>query len=479
MRCKLVLFFAFLLLIGLASANLTAGNFSCQKSYGSQAKFLGWVNINFTDHPINDSFSDNFGNSITISEILLLNPNYNYTLDNSTNTINSSSGKLYFDNASFYLPSTFVKNLLYKIAISNVTVISANISISNAKDLILTELKEKKLLLGNITLKIDSYPLFLRVKINSELGISKIQGNLTNIESVYNNTNDYDALLEELNAIQIPLSLAESETASLISFIPEKSAINLDTLQAIGGGTYNSDSEEQYKDQIIFWAEENLNPKITFKKINVQYADYEETLLTYSEISFDSAPQNVFFIIETIDGLEFGGNYNSQTEGDYTYIDLSNTNKKIIFTTSENLGFDSIPAFISPSLEQITVSGEDIIDSEKVEKMSKWILFSLVIILLLIIFIISYYILHSWYRKKYENYLFPNRNNLYNLIVYINNAQKKGVKNDEIEKSLRKAKWTNEQIKYVMKKYAGKRTGMWSPFFKENTQNNHTKFNKP
>jgi hypothetical protein len=35
------------------------------------------------------------------------------------------------------------------------------------------------------------------------------------------------------------------------------------------------------------------------------------------------------------------------------------------------------------------------------------------------------------------------------------------VKESDIEKNLRKAKWNPEQIKYVMKRYAGKRTGIF------------------
>lgn len=471
MRCKPVLFLGFLLLIGLASASFSAGNFSYQKNYGSGDKFLGGVNINFTNHPINDTFTDNFGNSINLSELLSVNPNYNYTYDNSSNLINSSTQKIYFDNASFYLPASFVENLPYKISLNNQTIISVNISISNSKELVLSELNKKKITLKSITAEIDKYPLFMRVKINTELGISKIQGNLTYIESVYNSTNDYDELLEKINEINIPEELAETETASSISFIPSKSAINLEILQTIGGGSFEAELEESYKDQIIFWAQENLNPKINFKKINAQYNGYEEHLLTYVEITTDSSFQNTFFIIEEAEGLEFENNYNPQTEGNYVYIDLSNTNEKIVFATSENLDIGSIPAFISPSLDQISISNsEDIIDSEKEEKMSKWLLFSLVIILLLIIFIVSYYVLHSWYKKKYEDYLFPNKNSLYNLIVYINNVKRKGMKNDEIEKNLKKAKWTSEQIKYVMKKYAGKRTGMWNPFFKDNSE---------
>ncbi len=93
-------------------------------------------------------------------------------------------------------------------------------------------------------------------------------------------------------------------------------------------------------------------------------------------------------------------------------------------------------------------------------RISKWVFFVMLILFVLIIGVVLYVVVSSWYDKKYEQYLFPNRNNLYNLIIFINNSKRKGVNDEEIVKSLRKSKWSNEQIKYVMKKYAGKRTGM-------------------
>lgn len=471
MRCKLALFLAFLFFIGLASASFQAGNFSSQKSYSSGDKFLGWVNISFTNQSPNDTITDNFGNSIKILEILSLNSKYNYTYDETNSTLNSSYQRLYFDNASFYLPVTYAENILYRITIGNQTILEVNISISNAKTLIPARLNQKKSQLLNLTAKIDTYPLFLRVRINSELGISQLQGNLSEITSLYNSSDDYDKLLAQLNSIEIPLSLSEAESASGISFIPDSSVIDLEFLQSIGGGNYDSSYEDSYRESILFWTQENLNPKITFKKINVIYETHVETLITYIELTTDTTSETAFFVTEELEGLEFEKNYNQQSQDDYVYIDLSEVND-IVLTTSEELVIDSLPMFIAPSLDQISVSGnESIIDSEKEDKISKWVIFSLLAILIIIIFIVSYFILHSWYNKKYESYLFPNRNNLYNLIVYINNAKRKGVKNDEIEKNLRKAKWTNEQIRFVIRKYAGKRVGMWNPFSKGDTQN--------
>ena len=84
----------------------------------------------------------------------------------------------------------------------------------------------------------------------------------------------------------------------------------------------------------------------------------------------------------------------------------------------------------------------------------------MVILLLFILGIILWVVLHAWYKKKYENYLFKNKNNLYNLFTWIENAKKRGLGEKESRSQLRKAGWTSEQLRYALRKHGGKRTGM-------------------
>jgi hypothetical protein len=364
--------------------------------------------------------------------------------------------------------------------------ISENISITNSKEIAESMIKSKKNELKNLSSEIGSYPVFLRSSINSALRISEIEKNLTNIEKWYNLStanSEYEAVIEEIEKIKIPESISESESANQVSFVSNKNNIDLEFLKEIGGGDYDLTREEDYKNAIIFWNQENIIPKITFKKIVGDYDFYQETIITYIELNVNFPPQNIFLVMDNFEDLRFDKPYGEIEEGNFVYAELDGGNDKIIFSTTEDLDFSDLPIFISLPLESVILgeSSEDIIDSEEESNISKWILFSLIILFLIIIFIIVYFVLKSWYDKKYENHLFSNRNNLYNLIVYIHNAKRKGVSNDEIEKNLKKSKWTNEQIRYVMRKYAGKHTGLWSPFSGSDNkkENNHTKFNKP
>jgi phage anti-repressor protein len=79
---------------------------------------------------------------------------------------------------------------------------------------------------------------------------------------------------------------------------------------------------------------------------------------------------------------------------------------------------------------------------------------------LLILFIGVYLVLRAWYNKRYENYLFKNKNDLYNIATYITTAKRRGIPDKEIIENLKKSGWNSEQIRYAMRKYAGKKTGM-------------------
>jgi len=80
---------------------------------------------------------------------------------------------------------------------------------------------------------------------------------------------------------------------------------------------------------------------------------------------------------------------------------------------------------------------------------------------------ISYIVLQEWYKRYYEKSLFPNENDLYNLINFIYNSRVSGLRDSEIKSKLKGTGWSNEKITYAFKKIDGRRTGMWEiPLFK-------------
>ena len=233
----------------------------------------------------------------------------------------------------------------------------------------------------------------------------------------------------------------------------------MDILKTVGGGDYDS-SESKYIDAIFAWNQENIETKITFKELSAKYENFEEPILRTFELKINKKNEtyNPYLILRKLDNLEFKENYQEKNESGYVYIDLTGSQTTIAFSTTEDVDFADLPLFISPAISKLSILDEE---DEKEETLLKLALFILILFFLVIIGFISYIILQTWYKKKYENYLFKNRNELYNLISYIQNSKKRGLENKEIIIKLKKAGWKSEQVTYIIKKYAGKRTGMF------------------
>ena len=87
----------------------------------------------------------------------------------------------------------------------------------------------------------------------------------------------------------------------------------------------------------------------------------------------------------------------------------------------------------------LIVSDDDLVEDTGSAKF--WVFFILFLIFLSILAFVAYIFLQQWYKKSYENYLFPNKNSLYNLLNYLGNQKKQGVKEKEMRKRLKKAAW--------------------------------------
>jgi len=181
------------------------------------------------------------------------------------------------------------------------------------------------------------------------------------------------------------------------------------------------------------------------------------------EINVGNSPEmdGTYFIIPKLENLAFDKNYLEQetSDGSYVYFSLDG-GENIGFTTTEDIDFATLPAFISPSLSKLSVS-QTKIDVIETNQISKQTLIILVVLLMIFVGSILYFVLHQWYERRYEDFLFKNRNDLYNLISYIHKMKKQGIDDKKVSAGLKKAGWSSEQITYLMRKYYGKRTGMF------------------
>ncbi len=330
----------------------------------------------------------------------------------------------------------------------------------------LLELKTQSL--NDITIQINKLDSFQKERLKEQIDLDGIQTELGDLQKKHKTAaseQDYINLMADLLNVKVPSSIVKSNEISSLTFIPSEEDIDLDILKEIGGGDYDSNYSEEYLASIISWHLENIESKITFEKYTAGYENHVEDILSFFEISIDDNDnrEDSYFILYGLEDVYFKNDV--EEEDGNQYIEIEDDSEEIVFSTSENILLEDLSAFISPSLDQISddfIEGKGNNNSSKFADFegSKWILFGLILGLIILMGIIAYIIIGKWYQKKYEDYLFKNKNELYNLVNYVHSAKKKGISNKEIEKNLRKVKWSSEQVSYILKKYAGKEIGL-------------------
>ncbi len=325
-------------------------------------------------------------------------------------------------------------------------------------------LKEKLSYLDKIKSQLDSLSMFHQTSIQSVLNLVEIENQLTRIKISFDSAGAgvadsyYIKLINDLLSIVLPNSVIVSKSAEILPFYVNEDKINVNALTLLDESSV--DREKEYNDAILAWNLNNLVNTITYKEISADYGGGLDVLLNVFELSVNKksdSDESIFLIIRNIDFLKFDKDYNKREIGDYVFIPLEDATSKVVFSTTQDVDFSKLPLFISPSITSLQLAE---IPTEE-EGISKWVLFSLIIFLLVLVAIVAYIILQKWYSKKYEDYLFKNKNDLYNLISFVENSKKKGVDVNKIIASLRKSGWNSEQMRYIIRKYFGKRTGMF------------------
>ena len=458
---------------------LDEGNFFLPENYGNLTFKLNFINsagsfeifsekINITDIPIIKSLTPTTTVSAfpTPFEVKVESAKnitkYEWDFgDNKTETTETNEVTHIYDSLGEYK---------LKITVTNSEELSAHrifdITVETPIVMINTTLKKMQKDLTDLKNQISEFDLFRQECLNSALGIGTLENKLTTLQKEFlteaSSEEDFNEILTDLLVMKIPELIFISESADSIPLYIETNNVNLNVLKEIGGGDYNVSDKNKYIDAILIWNIENIETKISFEEISAKYEFYEESVLRIFELKIDkknSSEEDIYFILKKIGGLNFKGDY-SEKEG-YAYIELGSANT-ITFSTTEDVEFTDIPFFISPEINKLAIIKDDWYNKDEEKgKIPKDVLFILILVLLLIIDIVSYIILQEWYKRKYENHLFKNKNDLHNLIMYIENSKSKGLKNKEIIEKLKKVGWKSEQINYAVKKHSGKRTGMF------------------
>jgi PKD repeat protein len=354
-----------------------------------------------------------------------------------------------------------------------------DISVGSPRNVANITIKNKEKNLEEIKTELEDYPAFYKETVYSILNISYAEEKLAKLKTDYENAEteeDFIDVMKGLVELKIPDFLFTSKELEESPYLQKEENIDLDVIEKITSESYDSSKENEYFDAINGWFVEKIDVRIIYEEISGEYGEAYEPIFNVFTFKIDSENYNdkYYLILKDLENLKFMSNYGEKTEGDYIYMELDG-DREITFSTTENIDFTDIPVFITAPFSKLTlVSGEEKVCNENkvcekdrgenwrnCKDCSKSNIILIAIGGLIIAAIIAYFVLYYWYEKRYENHLFKSKNSLYNIVNYINNAKARGITEEDIRKNLRKVGWTPEQITYALKKYQGRKTGMF------------------
>ena len=347
------------------------------------------------------------------------------------------------------------------------------INVGDAKQSLERIIAQSEIKIRNLTSDLNSFDSWIKEEIEKEIDINALNELIKKSKASINNSSDEDIYLEMLNnslIIDIPYGIDYSlQGKSLI----EEGAEYFDYSLLEELSKKEVEDEDKLRDSILSWIDENYELDMNFGIISL-FKDYnKEELMSVFKINVkktsESKEADYLFIGYPLENIIFKQDYGQKSlgQGVGTYIPIKDTNSNFEFIIKEGITFDSLGVYISPEITKLSLSPDEIKDADfstkeyPIGKVLLWIF-------ILIIFTLVVYIsLQEWYKRHYEKYLFPNKDDLYNVINFIYNARASSLKDEEIRSKLLRLRWTGEQVTFAFRKIDGKRTGMYEiPIFK-------------
>lgn len=455
---------------GFQKIYLSSANFTLPKEFGAYSFSLKYNNsliftkkINVTDVPrvlsINTlrapaSYPTEF--VITISSSRNISRIFWDFGDGSTETTTINKTTHTYQNIGIY---NLTINITDIRGLSSVK--KFEINVTSPKDVIEPRIEKIRENLNSIDKNIKSFDAFSQEAIKENLNLEEINSTINSLEEQFNNASsdeDYISIITELLKVNVPKNVFLFSKVPATQIVPEKDNIDLSLIKTITNENITIEDEEAYKDNILRWYFDNFEIKATQSKYFSEYEDYSSPLINSFTIDIaENTSEDYYIIIPKLDNLYIEKGTSFSEEGNYIYIKSKDIkNNRFSFSTTEDISVLDVPIIVSPKLTSLNIIEE----VKQPEKTPKNLILIFVIIFLVIVFVAVYLFLRAWYNKKYEDYLFKNKNDLYNIAAYITTAKRRGISDKEIIENLKKSGWNSEQIRYAMRKYAGKKTGM-------------------
>ncbi|MEK6885650.1 MAG: PKD domain-containing protein [Nanoarchaeota archaeon] len=334
--------------------------------------------------------------------------------------------------------------------------------------------------------QIASFPAPVKIAIEAKINLSASEIKVQQVQSDYNNsagsTAKYIALLNQLYSMNLP-NIINITKKSSGKFVMDSSIVKSADLAVVTSSEVTA-TDASAQNAVFAWFLKSLDIDSETSVYSSIEGNVTMPFFTYAKITIkplSTISSNVYGALAL---PQSGISYTSVSNPSYKTnlmsfpVDLSSGVKSFEFIVSDDTYILALPIYFTPVISELKFSSRfgDCNHNGKCEsgettancgddcKPTGRITFFFV--LLIILFLAAYIGLQEWYKKKYEAWLFKDKNDLFNLVSFIENAEKQGLKKDEIFNKLREKKWAFEQVSYAYKKFKGMRTGMFEiPIF--------------
>jgi len=348
---------------------------------------------------------------------------------------------------------------------------SFNISAVDPSEAINSTLLEKRAYLDGIEEDINSLGLWYESSLISESRINFYRGELDKIEGSFLNPGNGSSVLDvalKLYSLDVPVGFETNVGAGELSLSDSLGIVDPDIIAGLEGASLKN--LDEYRQLILDWQETNIDFRGSTEDYSLLFLDgSRENFFTNYRLDLISRGSEKSYLVVLGSGFSFKDLSSVKSAKGSSVVEIGPREQKIVeFYTN---GPGSLDFFVSPSLKDVVIGSNidetcnfnSVCEEEYGENPStcrsdckptgKAIFYVFVAFLL---FLIIYTLVQVWYKKNYENYLFSDKKQLYNLLMYVTNAKTRGLREGRIEKELEKKGWSKERISYIIRKSNGK-----------------------
>jgi len=339
--------------------------------------------------------------------------------------------------------------------------------------------------LASVLAKLATFPTWYGEPLGKLINVDFYGGELDRIERARDNAfidSDFIEVAGDLYVLDVPAAIGVDHIDSpyIISNIGD---VDIEPIEIISGEVSGA-TNAAYASPILNWQNLNVDASFMSDLFSVVYYSNEQSDIfrTYSfDVKMKDDREAYFVINKPFSELYFKESVGARKAGNATVIILSadsDTSFEFYYKSAEPTTF-----FVSPKLSSIVIKGDidtscnyNLVcepeygeDSNTCRSDCKPIKGAIIYVILALLFVLVLYsALQVWYKHRYENFLFKDKRQLYNLLMYVTNARARGMKDDRVAAELRSQGWSSERVNYIIKKSIGQRTGLYEivPFGK-------------